>query len=129
MKAEFANPLYNLSPSVRQRSRLPVDHPDYSPEQACPPKLLFPAARRQNKLPHQAQRHRSPSSRARPGRPRPPKDSDEDEDDAELDEALPKKLTFQKELDMLESSKREATGVDRNGKSDATQRTVGPVLR
>jgi hypothetical protein len=36
-----------LSPSAN--SRLPIDHPDYSPDIHCPPKLLFPSARRAKK--------------------------------------------------------------------------------
>lgn len=49
MKAQFANPLYNLPASVYERSRLPVEHPDYEPEEICPPKLLFPSAHRRNR--------------------------------------------------------------------------------
>ena len=45
----MANP-HNLSPEaaaeVEARSRLPIDHPEYIPSEACPPKLLFPEARR-----------------------------------------------------------------------------------
>lgn len=45
VKATFDNPLYSLPPEVHERSLLPIDHPDYSPNPACAPKLLFPEAR------------------------------------------------------------------------------------
>jgi len=51
MKAQFANPLYNLSPSVRERSLLPIEHPDFEPNEACAPKLLFPSAHRRQARP------------------------------------------------------------------------------
>ncbi|KAH8116217.1 hypothetical protein DFH11DRAFT_1484317, partial [Phellopilus nigrolimitatus] len=41
VRATFENPMYNLPPEVHERALLPVDHPDYSPDPACPPKLLF----------------------------------------------------------------------------------------
>lgn len=50
-RVTFANPMYNLSPEVHARSLLPVEHPDYSPDPACPPKLLFPSAHKRNKPP------------------------------------------------------------------------------
>ncbi|KAG6327845.1 hypothetical protein ID866_11244, partial [Astraeus odoratus] len=40
-KATFANPLYNLPPEIEAASKLPVDHPDYEPLEACPPTRLF----------------------------------------------------------------------------------------
>jgi hypothetical protein len=49
VKAEFANPLYNLSPTTRARGRLPLEHPDYSPPLTCKPTLLFPEAHRRAK--------------------------------------------------------------------------------
>lgn len=41
VKATFDNPLYGLSPSVRARGRLPLDHPDFSPDPAAPPRRLL----------------------------------------------------------------------------------------
>ena len=45
----IANP-HNLSlmaaAEVEARSRLPIDHPEYIPSEACPPKLSFPEARK-----------------------------------------------------------------------------------
>ena len=45
----IANP-HNVSPDaeaeLEARARLPVDHPEYIPTEACPPKLLFPEARK-----------------------------------------------------------------------------------
>jgi hypothetical protein len=73
MKAEFDNPLYQLSPSAHARAALPIDHPEYSPTAACPPKLLFPqahSAKNRRRLPDQAM--------------------------------LPKRLTLQKELELLQ---------------------------
>ena len=49
MKAQFANPLYNLPAVAHERSRLPVEHPDYEPDETCPPKLLFPSAPLRNR--------------------------------------------------------------------------------
>jgi hypothetical protein len=73
MKAEFDNPLYQLSPSAHERAALPIDHPDYSPTAACPPKLLFPHA------------HRAKNRRRLPAHA-----------------VLPKRLTLQKELELLQ---------------------------
>ncbi|EDR10237.1 uncharacterized protein LACBIDRAFT_293531 [Laccaria bicolor S238N-H82] len=48
MRREFHNPLYNpitnrpISPP--RGSKLPVEHPAFSPDPSCPPKLLFPEA-------------------------------------------------------------------------------------
>lgn len=50
MRRTFLNPYFNhaedrpLSPAPN--SKLPMDHPDFSPSSHCPPKLLFPASRR-----------------------------------------------------------------------------------
>jgi hypothetical protein len=46
MKAQFANPMYNLPPSAHENSLLPVEHPDFEANEACAPKLLFPSAHR-----------------------------------------------------------------------------------
>jgi hypothetical protein len=58
MKAQFANPMYNLPPSAHENSLLPVEHPDFEANEACPPKLLFPSAHRRLTRP------RSPPSSA-----------------------------------------------------------------
>lgn len=44
VRAQFANPIYNLPPEVHERASLPPSHPDFSPDPTCPPKLLFPKA-------------------------------------------------------------------------------------
>lgn len=41
VKATFENPLYNLSPSARSKANLPIEHPDFSPDPAVPPRRLF----------------------------------------------------------------------------------------
>ncbi|KAG6808233.1 hypothetical protein H0H92_004949 [Tricholoma furcatifolium] len=98
VKGTFPNPLYNheldrpLSPSAH--SKLPLTHPDYSPEPHCPPKVLFPARRSravkglEEELRAKKRRSRSPSVGA----------SDEDsEDDDEKDlrrSIKPTKLDF-----------------------------------
>jgi len=46
VKTTFANPVYNLPDSVREQALLPPEHPDFSPDPLCPPKLLFPQAHR-----------------------------------------------------------------------------------
>ena len=50
VKRVYRNPLYNHEEdrpySPPPASRLPLEHPDYSPALHCAPKLLFPEARR-----------------------------------------------------------------------------------
>ena len=50
VKRVYQNPLYNHAEnrpfSPPAASKLPLDHPDYSPALNCAPKLLFPEARR-----------------------------------------------------------------------------------
>jgi len=55
VKAIVDNPLYNPShrgrvpsPAPGSPSLLPEDHPDFTPTEYCPPKLLFPEARKHN---------------------------------------------------------------------------------
>ena len=84
MKAEFDNPLYQLSPSAHARAALPVEHPEYSPTAACPPRLLFPEAHKARKPQAKLRRRRSSTV--------------EDLDD------LPPRLTFQRELELLEKA-------------------------
>lgn len=102
MKAEFANPLYNLSPSVKARSLLPIEHPDFSPDPTCAPKMLFPEAHRRRR------RDGSPTP-VRNSRPAAATQSnqlvanslagdsngwDDDDSDGELDITPPKRLVF-----------------------------------
>ncbi|KIK07580.1 hypothetical protein K443DRAFT_673170 [Laccaria amethystina LaAM-08-1] len=48
VRREFHNPMYNLAKnrpiSPPRGSKLPVEHPAFSPDPSCPPKLLFPEA-------------------------------------------------------------------------------------
>ncbi|TFK47645.1 hypothetical protein OE88DRAFT_1665907 [Heliocybe sulcata] len=50
-KAEFVNPHYGASPSARERALLPPEHPDFEPDETCPPKILFSATRRRRAAP------------------------------------------------------------------------------
>lgn len=122
MKAEFANPLYNISPSAQERARLPMDHPDYSPSAACPPKLLFPEAHRKlRKKPSP----RTPSPRRR--RPRSPSPSP----GGKNSDALPKRTAvLRRELVMAMA--KDGGKKDSNGKKDSkklpktdTKKSVG----
>ncbi|EIN09323.1 hypothetical protein PUNSTDRAFT_143793 [Punctularia strigosozonata HHB-11173 SS5] len=45
-KRTYANPYYNLTPSRRERAKLPPSHVDFSPEPVMPRKLLFPVRKR-----------------------------------------------------------------------------------
>lgn len=56
-KATFANPLYNLPAEVEAASKLPIEHPDFEPLEAFPPKRLFSGSKRKS-------RDRSPDSTA-----------------------------------------------------------------
>ncbi|GLB41149.1 hypothetical protein LshimejAT787_0903640 [Lyophyllum shimeji] len=53
VRGTFPNPLYDhekgrqRSPSAR--AKLPLEHPDYSPDPHCPPKVLFPATPRKQR--------------------------------------------------------------------------------
>ena len=59
-RQELLNPLYGYKPS--DQSKLPPEHPDFSPDLALPPKLLFPATPTKRSL-RSATRGRSPSPR------------------------------------------------------------------
>ncbi|KAL5521551.1 hypothetical protein ACEPAF_2299 [Sanghuangporus sanghuang] len=61
VRAKFANPMYNLPSEVHERSLLPVEHPDYSPDPLCPPKVLFPKSRRRQASPSPT-RHKGKNS-------------------------------------------------------------------
>jgi len=107
MKAQFANPFYNLPPSAHERSLLPIEHPDYEANEACPPKLLFPSARRQ--------RHRRHS----------PELTDEAEPQRPLKKVISKKGEKKKlELERTDSLR---AGAAAGGKDDPLRRAKGPV--
>lgn len=57
-RQELLNPLYGYKPS--EQSKLPPEHPDFSPDFVLPPKLLFPATPTKRSL-RSATRGRSPS--------------------------------------------------------------------
>ncbi|KIM24187.1 hypothetical protein M408DRAFT_331936 [Serendipita vermifera MAFF 305830] len=40
-RQDFPNPLYNLPAEVHERSKLPLEHPDFSPSPSIKPKRLF----------------------------------------------------------------------------------------
>ncbi|KAL5514413.1 hypothetical protein ACEPAG_2501 [Sanghuangporus baumii] len=61
VRAKFANPMYNLPSEVHERSLLPVEHPDYSPDPLCPPKVLFRKSRRRQASPSPT-RHKGKNS-------------------------------------------------------------------
>jgi len=77
-KQEMANPMFGYKAS--ENSLLPPEHPDFSPDLACPPKLLFPKAHRKRQQPSRLLLRRSPS---------PASGDDSDNEDA----VLGKKLT------------------------------------
>ncbi|KAG6867216.1 hypothetical protein C0993_005592 [Termitomyces sp. T159_Od127] len=99
VRGTFPNPLYDherkrpRSPSAR--SRLPFEHPDYSPDAHCVPKVLFPMAPRKSRarLPAKTleeelkngKRKRSVSVSG---------SGSEDDDEDEGDMIMPKKLDF-----------------------------------
>jgi hypothetical protein len=76
-KQEMSNPLFGYKPSAN--SLLPPEHPDFSPDLACPPKLLFPEAHRKRPQAPRLLLGRSPS---------PASGDDSDDDDS-----LGKKIT------------------------------------
>ncbi|OBZ77957.1 hypothetical protein A0H81_02075 [Grifola frondosa] len=65
-KTYTINPFYRSAATAaaldeaEARARLPIDHPDFSPSEACPPKLLFPEARKK------ARRQPAPSQKSKP---------------------------------------------------------------
>lgn len=102
MKAQFANPLYNLPESAHEHSLLPIEHPDYEANEACPPKLLFPSARLRHR-----QRSHSPEDQA----PSPPKRLTRD----------------QKRKEELETTDSLRAGAIVGGRDDPIGRAKGPV--
>ncbi|KAI0700663.1 hypothetical protein C8T65DRAFT_741993 [Cerioporus squamosus] len=69
VKTEMLNPHYvaeEVAAEAEARARLPVHHPDYSPSDACVPKLLFPDARK-----HDVARRRAHSTVPVPTSPTP----------------------------------------------------------
>ncbi|KAF8221592.1 hypothetical protein L208DRAFT_1447145 [Tricholoma matsutake] len=67
VRGTFPNPMYDqankrpISPSAN--SRLPIDHPDYSPAIHCPPKLLFPGGRKAASARHHVGEKRNKSKK------------------------------------------------------------------
>ncbi|KAF9652730.1 hypothetical protein BDM02DRAFT_3126180 [Thelephora ganbajun] len=59
-RQELLNPLFGYKPS--EQSKLPPEHPDFSPDFALPPKLLFPTTPTRRSL-RSTTRGRSPSPR------------------------------------------------------------------
>ena len=57
-RQELLNPLYGYKPS--EQSKLPPEHPDFSPDFGLPPKLLFPTTPTKRSL-RSTTRARSPS--------------------------------------------------------------------
>ncbi|KAG6844860.1 hypothetical protein H0H87_002983 [Tephrocybe sp. NHM501043] len=110
VRGTFPNPLYDhkrgrpRSPSAR--SQLPIEHPDYSPDAHCPPKLLFPAAPRKPQRTRQTLEHELRGrKRARAGSVSVSgSDADEDEDLEERRKIKPKKLDFAAQLVQAGSS-------------------------
>ncbi|EJD05450.1 uncharacterized protein FOMMEDRAFT_17748 [Fomitiporia mediterranea MF3/22] len=96
VRAEFANPMYNLPPEVHERSLLPIEHPDFSPDPACPPKLLFTKPRRRVASPSPTRKGKSKgearSKSAAPSGSRPDNEWDDSDDEAELHITPPKRL-------------------------------------
>jgi hypothetical protein len=91
VKAEFANPLYKPAsdsteePTTPPAHTLPLSDPEYSPDLRCPPRLLFKAARRlQGKKDIKL------------------KQGDTVGDGETNTDAMPGKLTFARELALLE---------------------------
>jgi len=58
-RQEFPNPLYNLPAEVHEKSKLPPEHPDFSPSPSIKPKRLF--AEELAKKGKKSKRRRSPS--------------------------------------------------------------------
>ncbi|PPQ84804.1 hypothetical protein CVT25_015169 [Psilocybe cyanescens] len=90
----FNNPLYNhhagRAYSPPPESKLPIDDPDYSPAMHCPPKLLFPEARRAK-----GKGKAKPATSARNRRRSPSLSGDEEEgEEEEIRVIRPKLLDF-----------------------------------
>lgn len=101
MKAQFANPLYNLPASAHERSRLPIEHPDYEAPETCPPKLLFPSA-------HVRNRRESPVRN-------------------EVAAKKPREKTQKRKQDSLEQTDSLRAGAVAGGRDDPIRRATGPV--
>ncbi|KAI8986788.1 hypothetical protein BD414DRAFT_415919 [Trametes punicea] len=68
VKVVLANPHYHspeAAPEIAEaeaRAKLPVEHPDFSPPEACEPKLLFPEARKNERVRRRAHTVAAPAS-------------------------------------------------------------------
>jgi len=93
VRRECRNPLYNHAQgrpfSPPPESKLPIDHPDYSPAIHCTPKRLFAGARPKRKKPAASKKQDSPS-RKRARQLSPSLSADE----GDLGEIRPLKLDF-----------------------------------
>ncbi|KAG5716251.1 hypothetical protein E4T56_gene10814 [Termitomyces sp. T112] len=102
VRGTFPNPLYdherNRPRSPSARSRLPVEHPDYSPDSHCVPKVLFPMPPRKSRRPTTRLPGRMLEEEIRGAKRRSVSvsgsDSEEEEDGEERGRIMPKKLDF-----------------------------------
>jgi hypothetical protein len=95
VKRVYRNPLYNHEEdrpySPPPASRLPIEHPDYSPAMNCSPKLLFPEARR-GKGKGKKPASNAPATKSKKRARSPTLSGDEADEDAQ--EIRPMKLDF-----------------------------------
>ena len=99
VRVEFANPMYNIPAETRERSRLPISHPDFSPDPPCPPKELFKeekeALRKRQPSPSPTRKRTVKSEAGRKSAmPSGPSANgwDDSDEEAELHIAVPKRL-------------------------------------
>ncbi|KAF9524346.1 hypothetical protein CPB83DRAFT_910000 [Crepidotus variabilis] len=96
----FQNPYFNHAEdrpmSPPPASKLPIDHPEYSPSLMCPPKVLFPTARGRKGKGKSTESPKAEAattrSKARRRSLSPANEEDEEEDTLDL---KPKKLNFE----------------------------------
>lgn len=87
VKRVYQNPMFNhaknrpLSPPPN--SKLPVEHPEFSPDPSCKPTLLFPEAHKKRKA-----KKAAPASSSK--RSKRAKDSDSEDGDEDLEKKLTK---------------------------------------
>ncbi|KAG6895425.1 hypothetical protein C0992_001286 [Termitomyces sp. T32_za158] len=97
VRGTFPNPLYdherNRPRSPSARSRLPFEHPDYSPDSHCAPKVLFPMATRKSRARLTAKTLDEESKNGKRRRSVSVSGSGSEDDD-EDEEIMPKKLDF-----------------------------------
>ncbi|KDQ60462.1 hypothetical protein JAAARDRAFT_68001 [Jaapia argillacea MUCL 33604] len=116
VKTTFRNPHYKATSSAR--TLLSPSHPDFSPSEACPPKILFPTARKSKT---KAQTASSVASRRSPTAD----DSTADEDeDAGI--AFPRERLFRDELGELKEKEMAGVSVLNGEKDEPGRRALGP---